>query len=105
MTTEEILLAAATDITSLMQPQLSQEDEEEFIKFFMQKTFAMLKKQADLFVGFGLAEKTSANYFIEDMTVIMQFVEAETKKSYSFRNGRLLMYFSEEFGTAIWEGD
>ena len=103
LTTEEILLAAATDVTSLMEPQLTQEDEDEFVKLFIDKCTEILKTKADIFVGIGLEQKTSANYFSDDMKEIIRFVEENTKKKYSFREGRLLMFFGKEFGTAIWE--
>lgn len=103
LTTEEIVLSAATDVTSLMEPRLSEYDEEEFVKLFIQKTFEMLETQANIFIGIGLEPKTSDKYFSEDMKVIIKFVEGNTKKKYSFRYGRLLMFFGKEFGTAIWE--
>lgn len=105
MTTEEIVLATATDVAILMQPLLSQDDENEFLEFFMKKTFEMLEIKDNLFMGFRLDEVNGPDYFTEDMKAVMQFVEENTKKNYSFRNGRLLMYFGKEQGTGIWEGD
>ena len=105
MTTEEVVLAAARDISTLIQPKLENGSEEEFISFFIRKATELLEEKGALFVGFGLVAEKSDEFFTEDMKVIIEFVEEKTKKEYSFLKGRLLMYFNKEIGTAIWESD
>lgn len=104
MTTEEIVLAAATGVAILMQPRLEEDDEVEFVELFMKETSELLETKGKLFIGFGPGVAKDA-FFTEDMQAIMQFVEENTKKKYSFRNGRLLMYLGKEQSTAIWEDD
>ncbi len=105
MTKEVIVQAAATDVASLMQPRLNEEDEQEFISLFIRKTSKLLSQKGKLFIGFGPGVAKGEEFFTEDMQSIMQFVKNNTKKKYTFRNGRLLMYFNENEGTGIWEDD
>ena len=105
MTTEEIVLDAATGVAILMKPRLEEDDEAEFVELFMKETSELLETKGKLFIGFGPGVAKDDEFFTEDMKAIMQFVGEHTKKTYSFRNGRLLMYFNKEQGTAIWEDD
>lgn len=99
----DFVLTAASDVAMMIQPQLSQEEETKFVELFMNKAHEMLGEKKELFVGFGLQEKTSSDYFSEDMKAIMQYVEGETKRKYSFIDGRLLIFFGIDFGMGIWE--
>lgn len=105
MTTEEIVLAAATDVTIVMQPQLDKADKEQFVQFFVQKATELLeeKERVDILIQSYAIE--SAEVFSGDIQTILQFVEKETKRKYSFRKGRLLIYFTKEYGTGVWEDD
>lgn len=105
MTKEEIVLAAATDVVRVMEPQLQKQDQEEFIKFFSKKASEILEEKGRVFLGVGPCVAKSDALFTQDMIAIMQFVEENTKKKYSFRKGQLLIYFNKKEGTGIWEDD
>lgn len=105
MTTNEIAITAGTDVIRLINMQLSLSDAKEFLENFTKKVSEMLEARGTLFIGFGPGVTKDGAFFTEDMQEIMQFVSQNTKKQYSFRKGRLLMYLSKEKGTGIWEDD
>ena len=99
---EEILQSAATDVTRVMFPRLEEADEEQFIKFFQMIASCLLEENGNLFLGIGPHVEKNGKTFTEDMEKVIEFIERNTQREYSFREGQLLIYITSEYCTGVW---
>ncbi len=104
LSTEEIALGAARDVATIMHPRLEDADEEIFVETFAKKAIELLEEKGDVFLGL-IAYEDNVDFITKETSDIFQFINENIQLGYTFRNGRMLIYFNKEEGTGIWEGD
>ena len=102
---EEIINSAAAGVARVVLPQLSESEAEKFMELFRKKVTELLEEKGELFLAAGPNVAKNGAEITEEMEEIIKFVEEQTKKEYSFREGQLIIYLTSTDGAGVWLED
>ena len=101
MSQEEVIEAAARLVAGTINPEAmgiktNDVDVEEFITFFIQKTSEIIVEKEKMLLGIGTYLNKKGTLYTDDLEPIIDFIEKESGKKFSFFNGTLIWMGKDE---------